>query len=212
MVRSRRTKRSRSPDTYGSFVRRTRCRIRDTFRVMPESEHPMIPHVQLVPYDPPNVPNPSRLVRLSNTTTTASLPLSPVPLSRHVSHPIHLATFNIVSGSTFRLKAALRALSDINIDIALLTETKITTDAYPHHYADYTIHATTAVSRHQGGVALCWRTNSSFLVEGISLFGPNVLSFHLVSGRRRWLIIGGYIPPSETDATTCHNILSHSTT
>jgi hypothetical protein len=33
-------------------------------------------------------------------------------------------------------------------------------------------------------------------------FGPNVIRATLVSGRRRWRIVGGYIPPNEENGST----------
>lgn len=41
-----------------------------------------------------------------------------------------LATFNIISGQQERLVSALRSMKQLNVDIALLTETKLTNEAY----------------------------------------------------------------------------------
>ena len=52
-----------------------------------------------------------------------------------------------------------------------------------------------------------WKDNSdAFSVEGLRRYGPNVISFILVSGLKRWYLIGAYYPPSErgTDTTTLH--------
>jgi hypothetical protein len=38
--------------------------------------------------------------------------------------------------------------------------------------------------------------------KGIRAYGPNVVRVVLVSGEQRWLIMGAYIPPSETNAST----------
>ena len=34
-------------------------------------------------------------------------------------------------------------------------------------------------------------------MEGIINFGPNVASFLLTSGRRRWYVLGAYVPPHD---------------
>ena len=63
--------------------------------------------------------------------------------------------------------------------------------------------ATKARSAHQGGVALFYRKYSwKFSVEATKAFGPNVIRAVLVSGRKRWNVIGAYIPPGEEDGST----------
>ena len=95
----------------------------------------------------------------------------------------------------------------MNIDVAILTETKLTT----HHIiksSGYDLTITEARSNSIGGVALCVRESPWFHVEGTKTHGHNVVSTQLVSGRKRWLLIGIYIPPSETDGSTIQNISS----
>jgi Endonuclease-reverse transcriptase len=56
-------------------------------------------------------------------------------------------------------------------------------------------------------VALFYKsTNKSFTLEGTHTFGPNVIRTTLVSGNRRWTLIGAYIPPSETNNDTINYI------
>jgi hypothetical protein len=55
---------------------------------------------------------------------------------------------------------------------------------------------------HQGGVLLFYKTSKHWHVEGTKKYGPNVIRTELVSGSKRSIIIGAYIPPSETDWTT----------
>ena len=43
-----------------------------------------------------------------------------------------------------------------------------------------------------------YREGAGFAVEEVSSYGPNVLSFEVVSGRRRWYIIGCYLAPDDT--------------
>ena len=58
--------------------------------------------------------------------------------------------------------------------------------------------ATDAPSRHRGGVALFYCSESHFVVEAVEKFGPNVIEFQLATGARRWYIVGVYIAPEET--------------
>ena len=43
-------------------------------------------------------------------------------------------------------------------------------------------------------------------MEEVSTYGPNVLSFEVVTGRRRWYIIGCYIAPD--DARTIERVIT----
>ena len=53
-------------------------------------------------------------------------------------------------------------------------------------------------SRHCVGVAVFYRTSPIIAVEAVRQFGPNVVSFHLETGARRWYIIGCYLAPDNT--------------
>ena len=53
-------------------------------------------------------------------------------------------------------------------------------------------------SRHRGGVALFYRSSPLFAVEAVREYGPNVLSFKVATGARRWYIIGCYLAPENT--------------
>ena len=53
-----------------------------------------------------------------------------------------------------------------------------------------------------GGVVVTWREKSGWQVEGIANYGPNVVSFLLTTGRRRWYIVGAYVPPNNTPTFT----------
>jgi exonuclease III len=118
------------------------------------------------------------------------------------SGTIRLATLNIISGRAERLVAASRALQQMNVDVAILTETKITDECYTRHSFGYEIRASKAPSTSQGGVAICWRDNELSQTEGIRFHGPNVLSCEITSGQKRWLLIGAYIPPNEVSNET----------
>ena len=46
-------------------------------------------------------------------------------------------------------------------------------------------------------MALFYRPSALFAVEKVREYGPNVISFEVVTGRRRWYIIGCYIDPDD---------------
>ena len=108
-----------------------------------------------------------------------------------------LATWNIRSGRNGGLESALRALDALEVDIALLTETKLTKGIYTRWSSSYSVIATDAKSAYQGGVALCIRKGELFEVEEAIVRGPNVISFQLVTGQARYYAVGAYIPPSD---------------
>ena len=93
------------------------------------------------------------------------------------------------------LEAALRGMSQANMDLGILQETKLTDGIYTRGSAGYSVIATDAPSRHRGGVTLFYRSEPHFVVEAVGKFGPNVLGFQLATGVRRWYIVGAYIAP-----------------
>jgi hypothetical protein len=97
---------------------------------------------------------------------------------------IRLATLNIISGRAERLVSATRALQQMNVDVAVLTETKITDECYTRHSFGYEIRASKAPSSSQGGVAFCWRDNEISQTEGIRFHGCNVVSCEVTSGKK----------------------------
>ena len=87
----------------------------------------------------------------------------------------------------------------MGVDVAVLTETKLTTtEFYTRDSFGYTVEATRALSSKRGGVALVWRnTSDRFHLESTRTHGPNCISSVLVTGLRRYLVIGLYLSPSE---------------
>ena len=59
---------------------------------------------------------------------------------------------------------------------------------------------TVAESRHRGGISVVWREDAGWQVEGIINFGPNVASFLLTLGSRRWYVARAYVPPNDAPA------------
>ena len=115
---------------------------------------------------------------------------------------LRMCTYNIVNGGGNRINMALRAMALMRVDLGLFTETKLSHDKFTHQCCGYQVCATRAKSSSQGGVALFFRDSQNWTVEGIRLYGPNVLSCVIVSGMDRWSLLGIYIPPSEEDGTT----------
>ena len=52
-----------------------------------------------------------------------------------------------------------------------------------------------------------YREGAGFAVEEVRPYGPNVLSFEVVTGRRRWYIIRCYLAPD--DARTIEQVALH---
>ncbi|EJK60561.1 hypothetical protein THAOC_19061 [Thalassiosira oceanica] len=105
------------------------------------------------------------------------------------------------------LESACRALDLSNVAVAVLQETKITTDAYTKFSSGYRVQASKATSVHQGGVALCFRDDHpDFELEEQRFFGPNVVTFRLITGRAKYYCLGAYIPPSDDTQMTLDDV------
>ena len=91
----------------------------------------------------------------------------------------------------------MRALESLEVDIAILTEAKLTKGIYTCGGRGYQVLAADAASAHQGGVALCHWQSNLFEVEETRTHGPNVISFHLITGDTPYYIVGAYVPPSD---------------
>ena len=109
------------------------------------------------------------------------------------------STYNIRNGRKGGLEAALRGMSQANMDLGILQETKLPDGIYTRGSAGYSVIATDAPSRHRGGVALFYRSKPHFLVEAVERFGPNVMGFQVATGERRWYIVRVYVAPEDED-------------
>jgi hypothetical protein len=67
---------------------------------------------------------------------------------------IRIGTYNIRNGRVGNLEGALRAMNKMNMDIVLLTETKLTNDQHTKKAFGYDVVAMKARSKAQGGVDL----------------------------------------------------------
>ena len=111
--------------------------------------------------------------------------------------PIRFGTYNIRNGRKGGLEAALRGMSQANMDLGLLQETKLTDGVYTRGSASYNVITTDAPSRHRGGVALFYRYTPHFIVEAVERYGPNVMGFQVAAGARRCYIVGAYVAPKD---------------
>ena len=89
-------------------------------------------------------------------------------------------------------------MGSLNVDFGFLLETKLTDGIHTRFSAGYHVEATEAMSRSQGGIAVFYCDSPFFQVESVVKHGPNVISLELVTGRRRFPIVGAYVPPSDT--------------
>ena len=112
--------------------------------------------------------------------------------------PIRFGTYNICNRRNGGLEAALRGVSQANMDLGILQETKLTDGIYTRRSAGYSVVATDVPSRHRGGVANFYHPAPHFAVEAVRNFGPNVIGFQLATGVRRWCIVGCYFAPDDT--------------
>ena len=110
---------------------------------------------------------------------------------------VRMATYNIQSGCAGRLEMALRAMEQMNVDLGILTEAKLTNGIHTRYSSGYQVFATEARSHCQGGVALFYRHSPFWQVESVRRYGPNVISFQLVMGSRCFGAVGAYIPPTD---------------
>ena len=97
-------------------------------------------------------------------------------------------------------------MNQANMDMGVMQETNITDGVYTRASAGYRVVATDAPSRQRGGIVLLYREGAGFAVEEVRPYGPNVISFEVVTGRRRWYIIGCYLAPD--DARTIEQVVT----
>ena len=90
---------------------------------------------------------------------------------------IRFGTYNIRKGRKGGLEAALWGVSQANMDLGILQETKQTDGMYTRGSARYSVVATDAPSRHRGGVTIFHRPAPHFAVEAVRKYGPNVIGF-----------------------------------
>jgi hypothetical protein len=118
------------------------------------------------------------------------------------SGSIALDSFNIRSGRNGGMEGALRAMDQLGDDIHFLLETKLTDSVYTQFLSGYEVITSTAPLARQGGIALFWRSNNLYEIKETRIWGPNVISLHLMMGAVRFYVVGCYIPPSDLETLT----------
>ena len=96
------------------------------------------------------------------------------------------------------MEAALRGMSQANMDLSILQETKLTDGIYTRGSTGYSVVATDALSRPRGGVVIFHRPAPHFEVEAVRKYWPNLIGFQLATGKRRWYIVGCCLAPDDT--------------
>ena len=95
--------------------------------------------------------------------------------------------------------SAARSLERLNVDVAVIQETKFTnTDFAARKWAGYDILTAAAATTNCGGIALLVKADEQrFSVENAKVVGPNVISCELITGsgegegeETRWFLAG----------------------
>ena len=114
---------------------------------------------------------------------------------RETEKIIRFGTFNIRNGQNAGLELALFGMAQGQVDCGVFQVMKLTKGVYTQKSSGFWVMATEAPSAHRGGVAIFYREAERFAIEDICLHEPNVIRFQLVTGRRRWDVVGCYIAP-----------------
>ena len=91
---------------------------------------------------------------------------------------------------------ALRGVSQANLDIAVLQDTKFTYGVYTCELDGYSVFSMGAPIRHCGGVVVFYYVLSQFSIKALQQFGTNVVILLLVTRERQWYIIGCNLFPN----------------
>ena len=95
---------------------------------------------------------------------------------------IQFRAYNIRNGCNVGLESAFRGVSQVNLDLVILRETKLTGGVYTCRSDGYSVISTDATSRHRGGFSVFFLPSPCYAVEAIQQFGPNVAGFQLEMG------------------------------
>ena len=114
---------------------------------------------------------------------------------------IRVGTLNIVSGRGNRLEMACRKLGRYKIDVCILTETKLN-GYHTVESSDFKIFAMIVPNKNKGGVAMLYQKSEHFHIESPKCYGDNIVKATIVHGWQRTVILGIYIPPSESNKET----------
>ncbi len=84
----------------------------------------------------------------------------------------------------------------MGVDLGVFLETKFMGRIYTWNLSGYFVVKSDTPSMHQGGIALFWQANKTYKVEDWHIWGPNVLSFVVITGSQCFYVVGCYIPPT----------------
>ena len=66
----------------------------------------------------------------------------------------------------------------------------MTDGIHTHYSAGYKVWDKEAEIRYRGGSTIIWRKEARWQVEGVTSFGPNVVSLKITVGRKRYNVVG----------------------
>ena len=120
---------------------------------------------------------------------------------RQGHNDIRVGTLNIVSRRGNRLEMVCRKLGRYKIDICILKETKLS--AYHTVKSnEFKIFATKVKNKNKGGVAMLYQRRENFHIKSPKCYSDNIVKATIIHGRQRRVILGIYIPPSESNEET----------
>ena len=94
---------------------------------------------------------------------------------------IRFGTYNVRNGRNGGLELTLREMYHANMDLGIFQEKKLRTASTP-----------------AGRLGTSPSQRTCQAVEADQQFVPNVVSFQLATGARRWYIVGCYLAPDDT--------------
>ena len=119
--------------------------------------------------------------------------------------PIRFGTYNICNRHNGGLEAALWGMSQANMDLGILQETKLIDRIYTRWLAGYSVVATDAPILHRGSVAIFHWPALHFAVEAVQNYRPNMIGYQLATGARQWYIVGCYL--ATDDSSTMERVV-----
>ena len=114
-----------------------------------------------------------------------------------------VAAWNICCGWGNGLISPAKGLAKMGVGCAILFEMKITNERYARTTLGYKVLVTKAPKKYQVGITLLWQPEQkAFEIEATKIVTPNLITFQLVTGDKRYYVIGIYIPPNGTEGGT----------
>ena len=98
---------------------------------------------------------------------------------------VRFSTYNIRNRRNGGLEFDISELTKEKVDVVVMQETKLIDGVYTRESSGFWVMATEAPSAHCGGVAIFYCKTEHFATKELRLYGPDVIRFQLVTGRRR---------------------------